>query len=126
MRLALVAAITTLCAGCCHPTRTYVEPVGPMQAMTMHTHDVVEPDPGRVQPAAPRMLVTRHYHGPRPSWWDFGREYYLPEPTIVRACTGTLIVTEHVWGYPPPKVLPNTGATTHVIDDLALPAAEGE
>ncbi len=109
MRLALLAAITALCAGCCSTRTTYVEPIGPLQAMTVHTHDIVEDDPYLVRPTGPRIIVTRHYHGPRPSWWDFGRQYYLPEPTVVRASTGAVFVTEHVWGFPP---LPHTGSST--------------
>ncbi len=102
VKIALISAVALALTGCCYGSRTYVENVGPLQAMTVYTQPVVQapqmPDVG------PRVHITRRYMGPRPTWYEVG--YYLPEPRIVRACDGSLYIEEYVWGYPPPAVAP--------------------
>lgn len=102
MRLNILALIlAALCTGgCCYESRSYVQPIGPLQAMTVNTTAVLaapqQPDVG------PVIHVTRRYMGPRPAWYETG--YYLPEPAIVRTCNGSLYIEEYVWGYPPPGI----------------------
>lgn len=100
MKFAPILLAALFLSGCCYGEREYAQPIGPFQAMTVHTSTVLQapqqPDVG------PRVHVTRHYMGPRPAWYETG--YYLPEPTVCRTCTGSMYIEEYVWGYPPPDV----------------------
>lgn len=102
MRQVMMIALAALLGGCCYD-RSY----GPFQALTVHQSAVI--DAPQQPHTAPRVHVTRHYMGPRPQWYESG--YYLPEPRVTRACTGTLYIEEYVWGWPPPSVAPAPTST---------------
>ncbi len=61
LRIAMAALALGAFSGCCCGTREYVQPVGPFQAMTVHTIDETPAPPT----ASPRVHVTRHYMGAR-------------------------------------------------------------
>ncbi len=104
--LPFLALGVLLLGGCCGYTRTYVQPVGPLQALTVHTTPVYHTAAGETPP---RIVVTRHYMGERPSY--FHPDYYLPEPTVIRSCDGVMYIEEYVFGFPPVQPRIEAGQT---------------